>query len=67
MVTTTGNKDPFHASFDYNGTHLVYYANPLSGTNRAVYLTPIAGGATTELVSPVNSDQKVGSWVILAP
>lgn len=69
MITTTGNTNPFHASFDYNGTHVIYYANPVGSSNRAVYITDLAGGAgaTQRLTTGTGTDQKIGSWVILAP
>lgn len=63
-VETEGNIDPVHASFDVEGTHLIYYANVLENANRVVFITEIATGETTPLTDTTTSDQKIGSWVI---
>lgn len=67
LIPTTGNELPFHASFDYNGTHVVYYAQLPGNNNRAVFISDLAGTTTTPLTDSVTSDQKIGSWVIVAP
>jgi TolB protein len=61
QITTDATPNKYHPSFDYTGTHVVYFA----GVTRNLYVANLDGTGVVQLTQDTDAvSEKLGSWVI---